>query len=181
MTKKFLIGIVAAAAMVGCIKRTEVTPATGTLGSATISGTILMNTNETNDTLNNHLSGTGQPANYQTDYENMAGIEVIAWYDTDELDQNYTAGVTQKSVRTETAADGSFTLTVETPAGGSISVDLTYEDQLNANVTFDADSTGGGTEKITVMDSWSADGNETTSVTVRDEETVELGSFEYTR
>ena len=181
MTKKFLIGLVAAAAMVGCIKRTEVTPATGSFGSATVSGTILMNTDETNDSLNNHLSGTGQPANYQTDYENMAGIEVIAWYDTDDLDPNYSGGNGMEAVRVETAADGSFSFTVETPVNGNMDVDITYEDMITANVTFDADSTTTGTEKITVADDWFIDGNQDSTVTVRDGETAILATFEYNR
>ena len=123
MAKKFLLGIVAAAAMVGCIKRTEVEPTDATLGSATISGQINMSTDLSNDTVN---SAGQTPGTYDQVFENdqLNGIQVRVEYDRGDLDPNYAGTAQMVSAFGTVSATGTFSVSIPTPAQGMIDCDV---------------------------------------------------------
>ena len=142
MTKKFLIGVVAAAAMMGCIKRTEVVNPTLETGTATIKGRVLVNSNYTNDTLQNHLgySNFDDFMFYSIAWENQAGIEVSASIDLQDLNAKDNNSRGMEVVRTTTDANGNYTLTVRTPKNGEIDVDIDFQELLTTTVIANKDS-----------------------------------------
>ena len=153
--KKFLIGIVAAAAMIGCIKRgDEVVNPTLETGTATISGKVYVQSDYLNDsTIANtktedslNTNSLDWEANIETEnvFENEAGIEVTATIMLKNLDANDGTSTQIEVVRTTTDANGDWSLTVRTPKSGSIPVTVDYQSMLTTDVTFSLDSINGG-------------------------------------
>lgn len=127
MMKKVLLGLIAAAAMTGCIKREDslATDQASNLSSGTISGTYWVKTDYVGDTLPNGA----------TDFDLLGvspweGLVVTATYNTNNLDPNNVNGE-QMVVTTTTDANGEYTLTIPATGNGTF---VTVEVDGVANV-----------------------------------------------
>ena len=151
--KKILIGIIAAAAMVSCVKRETVEPVAATLGSATISGKVYVNTDFTNDTTDWE---TEIPATLKTNWENGKSVQVTLTYNFGHLDEtnNNSNNGTRTMTTTTDASTGAYSFTVQTPLNGDINYSISFEEDVMTDVKVRLDSLGsmtGGFEVKNIM------------------------------
>ena len=184
MAKKFLLGIVAAAVMIGCVKRKDVEPEAVVLGSATISGFVKVSTEHSADTLNQSL---GFDEKRSWEYDQLGNITIKLTYSAGAGDPNYTGpGGTTKIVTTGVSTTtGAWSAVVETPEVGNHtvtwSIDATpyfdVSDSLNQGAGLIANY---ATERLAFgIQSGPNGSNNTGTVVVRAGEVVKLADFVY--
>ncbi len=143
MTKKFLLGIIAAAAMVGCIKRESFEPQAGdgyvrTFGtSGTISGTVYISTNYVNDTNYSNLNNVPWEETYTWEQADAANILITLYYDRNDVDPDYSGDYPNNATMTTTTdASGNFSFSgIQVPEGGELPVRIEYENVITRTIT----------------------------------------------
>ena len=170
MMKKVILGLIAAAAMTSCIKRQEVTTdQNSNLGSATISGTVYANLNNTNDTTNSQfIPDPGNNSMSAGNLERAAGAQVIATISSNQLDPD---NINSETVTASATTDGNGAYSLSIPAANE-NVTVTVEFvTFNGTISYDD---GAGNNPITLDSEPKTFTGDTRTTTVRNGESTRI-------